>query len=122
MTAARKLVSTALRSGLPSWLHIDKARTPDRTDKPTCIIWTSQLTRFDRGGKNWLRSTVELWVLVPTGTSLDTLEDRLDDQLNDVLAVLEDEPNMAWTTADRGVLGDDLHGWHLQLTVLHQIT
>lgn len=118
---ARKIVA-ALLDGLDGWNIVDKARVPDRYTAPTALVWTSKINRVTTNGVDWIKSTVELWLIAPTDTSPDKLEDRLDSLLGDALLLIEPEPAISWDEATRGVFeAASAHGWHLVLTVIHTI-
>lgn len=116
---ARLQVRDLLTAAHPTWNVIATARTPDAIGKPTAIIWTDKLDRGYAGGLELVTSTVELWLLT---YKQDQPEDHLDAMLTDVLDTLEDPDWLTWTEATRSALDGIWHGWHITLTVAHNLT
>lgn len=123
MTAnpARLIVRDLIAAAVPNWNVYAAARTPDVLTKHTAVIWTSQLTRTEYAGGEYVNSTVELWLLAANQDS-GNLEEVLDNMLTLVLDAIEHQASIAWSTAVRGSLDGAWHGWHLTLTVAHNIT
>ena len=124
MTAnpARLLVRDQVKTAQPTWNVLAEARTPDAVIKPTAVVWTAQLARLDAGGGQFIQSTVELWLLPPSDLQPGPLEDKADAMLLEALNVVETTEGLTWSQATRGALDGAFHGWHLTLTVAHQLT
>lgn len=120
MTAnpARGLVRDAF-DAIDGWNVIAAARTPDAVLKPTAVIWTGKLTRTGYGNGGLVTSTVDLWLITP---KQDDPEDSLDEMLTTALNTIEDTAGITWTEAVRASLDGAFHGWHIVLTVTHNLT
>lgn len=120
MTAnpARLLVRSHF-DAFEGWNVIAAARTPDAVLKPTAVIWTGKLDRTGYGNGATVTSTVDVWLLTP---KQDDPEDSLDQMLTTALDAIEDADGVSWSEATRASLDGTWHGWHIVLTVTHQLT
>jgi len=120
MTAnpARLLVRDLFRA-VTGWNVIAAARTPDAVLKPTALIWTSKLDRTVYGAGALVTSSVDVWLLTP---KQDDPEDSLDQMLTTAIEAIEDVESLTWSEATRASLDGTWHGWHIVLTVTHQLT
>jgi hypothetical protein len=116
---ARKLVADLLRTAQTSWSVIDEVRAPDAVDRPTALVYTSEIVRSSAGRGGYLQSTVTVWCF-PTQDAKG-FEDRADQVFSDVVDAIEPQDAVTWAKAERGVLGT-LQGWKLTLAVGHRIT
>lgn len=117
---ARLTVAATFQSAQPDWNVIAEARTPDGVLKDTVVVWTEKLARTAYKGGEFVVSTVEVWLL-PIAEPKN-LEDRADKLLTAALEVIEANPELSWSEATRGSLDGAWHGWHIILTVAHQLT
>ena len=122
MNAARQLVRDLIRDVASNWNVISEPRSADAVVKPTALVWVPNITRTDYNHGSYVVSTVDVWLLPPSSLNPAALEDAADDMLADALEAIEAEPSITWTEARRERLEDLFHGWHLILTVAHQIT
>lgn len=123
MTAnpARLIAATALKAASASWNVVSAPRPLDGVVRDTVLVWTGKIARTSYQGGTYISSTVEVWLL-PAGQDGPRLEDRADDMLTTALQAIEDAPELAWDEADRGVLAEQWHGWHITLTIAHHLT
>ena len=121
MTAnpARLKVRDLLTANHTSWNVIAAARTPDTVGKPTAIVWTSKIERGYAGGGEYVTSTVDLWLITD---KQETPETPLDAMLTDAIDTIEAVDWVTWSEASRAGLDGVWHGWHLILTVAHNLT
>lgn len=119
---ARLYVRDAIKATQPGWNVIAEARTPDAVIKPTAVIWTSTIDRHDAGGGQFVQSKVELWLLPPGGLAPEPLEAAADTMLTAAIDIIETTEGLVWESASRGSLDGAWHGWHLTLTIAHQLT
>lgn len=119
--SGRELVAAAIGAARPDWNVIATARKIDATSRPTVIVWPTTITRIEQHGVNWLQTSLEVWVITSTGTPTDKLESALEQLVVQLLEVLEPLHEIAWDTAERGVLDETFHGWKVTVTTVHQI-
>ncbi len=119
---ARALAAQTFTAAFPGWNVIAQARTPDAVTIPTAVVWTASLTRTDYAAGGLVTSAVELWLLPPADHKPGPLEDTADQMLTDAVELIEDTDGITWTTATRGSLDGQFHGWHLTLNLAHQLT
>lgn len=118
--SGRTDLAAALRAGLAGWRVVDTYRPLDSITASTVALWTANVDRLEYNGTDWLRATVETWILTPVEKA-DLVEDSLDDLLTQVLAVIEANPAFTWSTAERATLAETFPGWKLPITCLYQI-
>lgn len=102
LATARTELAKALRSHLGrTWSLFPDAATIDTTlTRPTLQLWRSSVAPHPaapRSGRR--RSTFSLQLIMPTDTSDDTLEERLEELLDAV----DKTTSIVWDTAERGV-------------------
>ncbi len=117
----RQIIGAAIRAAQPDWNVIDTARRLDAISRPTAVVWPVTMTRVDVQGLEWLRTTLDVWIVTPPSTPPATLEAALEGLALDLLDVLDTTPSIAWDTAERGVLDDAFHGWKVTATTIHRI-
>lgn len=121
MNPARQLVRDLVAT-ITAWNVIAEPRTADAILKPTALVWTPKLARTGYGAGSYVVSTVDLWLLPPSSLKPAQLEDVADDMLATAIELIENTPPVTWTEATREQLEGTHHGWHMVLTVSHQIT
>ena len=123
MTAnpARLIAAAALKDASASWNVVSAPRPLDAVVRDTVLVWTGKLARTSYQGGTYISSTVEVWLL-PAGQDGPRFEDRADDMLTTALQAIEASSALTWDEADRGVLADQWHGWHITLTIAHHLT
>ncbi len=117
----RQIIAEAIRAARTDWNVIDTARKVDAISRPTAIVWPTTITRIAQHGVDWLQTSLEVWIITSTGTPADKLETTLETLLIQLLEVLEPLNEIAWDTAERGVLDETFHGWKVTATTVHQI-
>lgn len=96
----------------------DTARTPEviPTGKVHVLVYRSTVTA---GAQHGMRlNEVELWALTPKLNLIpDGADDDLDDALEAILDAIDATQQLTWTTAERTVWDDALHGYKISLSV-----
>lgn len=116
----RTTLATALAAALPGYRVIGYSTSLDAVTRPTIMLWTSLIERFDAFGHDRLKVTVETWVVVGSEDP-EKANDAADEALVDVLGVVQSIPLIEWTSAERGVLFDSFHGYRITATAVAQI-
>ena len=109
--SVRTDLAATLSTALPTFQVIGYPRTPDAVTGPTVALWQSMVRPW---GDQW-RVDLDLWVL-HGGDDMERLEDALDANLDEVIAVLLDLPGLMWEQAERLALADIFHGYKITLT------
>lgn len=118
----RELLAGALTATLPDLQVVADARQLDGVRKPGAVVlWTGVRRRLELQGMTMLSDEVTCWVLTAASKPTE-VEDDLDGLLLDVLQVIEAQPELSWTAAERGVLSDTFDGWRIVCTCAYLLT
>lgn len=96
----------------------DTARTPENipTGKVHVLIYRSTVTQAPQHGMRF--NEVELWILTPKlNLEPGGADDDLDSALDVVLDAIDAVQQLTWTTAERTVWDEMLHGYKISLSV-----
>jgi len=119
MTGSRDQIADALRDALD-------AKTWDVRAKPlpisqpqaaiTGVIVVERQTITPGPAQGLLSEDHHLWVIQPSKDP-QVIEDRLDQNLEDVLTVIRTLPWMAFQSANRSTFQDEYHAWDITVQV-----
>lgn len=116
----RKLLSRALRAALPrKWALVDHDASAGTITKPT--VWLKQ-QRIEPASATPMGALLVSYVITIATPTTDERgrEVELDDQVLELLIILDDEPALAWTSAEKVLVQDRYLGYDItvQLTTL----
>ena len=110
MSRPRDLIVTALaplEDLDPTVRVIPYARTIDPPAVPTVMVRVDRVEpAAARAGARRVRSYTFAVIVVPAKSTGDAADAEIDALLEDVLAVLDDAPDLTWTAAERGTYQD----------------
>lgn len=96
----------------------DQARTPEfiATGKVHVLVYRQTVTAGPQHGMRL--NEVELWILTPKlNLEEKGADDDLDAALTNVLDAIDNTEQLTWSTAERAVWDDALHGYRISLSV-----
>lgn len=100
------------------WRQIDEQRVPDVIDRETVIVKHSRVEKLPEAPIGHLRHEAILGVFVPN-RDLARAENRLDEAVTELLAVIDGHPQINWSSAEKVVTpGNQYPGWEINLTVI----
>lgn len=118
--SARTQLRDALALGMPSWRVTGARGIMDAANKPSIGVWQTSMSRQPEWRWDHVKVELEVWIVVPIEDP-DKADDALDAALEEVLGVLEPLEWVDWTTAERGVLADSLHGYKVAVVMVAKI-
>lgn len=118
--SARTQLRAALTEALPNWRVTGARGILDAATKPSIGVWQSSMARVSEWQWDHVRVELEVWVVVPTEDP-DKADDALDDALEELLGALHPLEWVDWTSAERGVLADSLHGYKVAVVMVAKI-
>lgn len=109
ISAARALLVSylaPLEDLTPPVRVIPYARQVSPPDRPTVLVRFDGVAPATGAGARRVRTYRFALLCVPGKVRAEAAEDEADALLEDVLAVLDDSPQVSWSTADRGLYED----------------
>lgn len=118
--SARTQLRAELSNAMPDWRVTGARGILDAANKPSIGVWQTALNRKPEWQWDHVQVELEVWVVVPTEDP-DKADDALDAGLEELLGALQPLTWVDWTSAERGVLGDSLHGYKVAVVMVAKI-
>ncbi|GAB2474400.1 hypothetical protein [Xylanimonas ulmi] len=113
----RTQLSNDLKAALSGFRVVGYNTQIDPPTKPTVMLWASQMVKGETLKRPMVTVTFDIWVLVGQENT-GAADNALDAALEKVLAALQPLGWVDWTTAERGIFADALHGWRVTATAV----
>ena len=115
----RTEVVAALKRELPTSYAVTGLRTMDSVTKKTLLVYQESVQPVALFEPR-VTARLAVWILVPQ-TQPGPADDALDDALTDVLGVIHGMGQVAWESAERGVLEESWHGYKVTVVAGGQL-
>lgn len=113
--SVREYINAAVKPLLPSvWIFHDYDKTISNIGKVTCVVVHKSVEPAPHQGS--LNHTVSLVILDPTQAE-KTMDDHLDDHMEDLIPVLQSVPNIQFLRADKGTHASGFPCWDVSLQI-----
>lgn len=102
----REVLLERLEPAIPStWRVVSRQRTVDKVNKTTLVVRQARIEKDPAAPATTRRAFFDLVLAVPLSTG-EAGEDRLDDDVVDLLAGIDEAPGVVWETATKGIWSD----------------